>query len=192
MRIDWFERLQLALSRRVTTDCGLPDLLPAAVLVPLLDDAVGVGVLLTIRSSNLSHHPGQIAFPGGRLDPGETTLQTALRETDEEIGLLVPPQAILGRLCCRPSPAGYCAEPFVARLAWPQPLKLLPSEVTEAFIVPLNELLELTPTSGVVTSHGHDVTLHAYHWQERNIWGLTGNVLHELLEIIRTDVGSAP
>lgn len=192
MRTDWFTRLQQALTARTTHDCGFPDLLPAAVLVPLLDAADGVGVLLTVRSSDLAHHPGQIAFPGGRLDAGETTLQTALRETDEEVGLDVPASAILGRLDCRPSPAGYCAEPFVARLAWPQPLTLLASEVAETFIVPLNDLLELAPTQRVVNSHGREVTLHAYRWQERNIWGLTGNVLHELLQVIRADVGSVP
>jgi 8-oxo-dGTP pyrophosphatase MutT (NUDIX family) len=192
MRADWFDRLQQALAAHVLPDCSFPDLLPAAVLVPLLDAPEGIGVLLTVRSSDLAHHPGQIAFPGGRLDPGETTLQTALRETEEEVGLDVSPHAILGRLSCRPSPAGYCAEPFVARLPWPQPLTLLASEVAETFIVPLNELLALNPTEQVVTSQGREIRLHAYPWQGRNIWGLTGNVLHELLEIIRANVGSVP
>jgi 8-oxo-dGTP pyrophosphatase MutT (NUDIX family) len=192
VRSEWFGLLAQALGSRRTTGCGSPGLLPAAVLVPLLDGPDGVRVLLTVRSADLAHHPGQIAFPGGRVDAGENTLEAALRETREEIGVSVGEDSILGRLCCRPSPAGYCAEPFVANLRWPQPLELLASEVSSTFTVPLNELLELSPERQVVQAGQDSITLHAYRWQEWNIWGLTGNVLHELLEVIRTDVGGAP
>jgi 8-oxo-dGTP pyrophosphatase MutT (NUDIX family) len=195
VRTDWFSRLEQALNRRQTRDCGVPGLLPAAVLVPLLDrpdEPASVEVLLTVRSSDLENHPGQIAFPGGRVDPGETTLEAALRETVEEVGISVPGGDVLGKLCCRPSPAGYCAEPFVARLPWPQPLQLLEREVESVFTVPLNELLGITPDARQVEAETGSITLHSYRWQEWNIWGLTGNVLHELLEVIRADVGKAP
>lgn len=192
MRSEWFERLERALAEHEKRACSFPELLPAAVLVPLLDGPDGVEVLLTIRSSDLEHHPGQIAFPGGRVDAGETTLQAALRETQEEVGLHVAESALLGALCCHPSPAGYCAEPFVARLPWPQPLTLLPREVADTFTVPLNHLLALEPTARAASHGGLVATLHAYQWQQYSIWGLTGNVLHELLEVIRGSVGSAP
>ncbi|NDH37629.1 MAG: CoA pyrophosphatase, partial [Acidimicrobiia bacterium] len=71
---------------------------PSAVLVGLFDSSVGPQVLLTRRSESLSSHRGQIAFPGGRLEPGETSLQAALRETHEEIGLDATHAMVLGEL----------------------------------------------------------------------------------------------
>lgn len=192
MRSDWFKQLERALSEHEKRSCGFPELRPAAILVPLLDGPDGVEVLLTVRSNDLENHPGQIAFPGGRVDAGETTVQAALRETQEEVGLDVTETALLGRLCCHPSPAGYCAEPFVARLPWPQPLTLLASEVASTFTVPLNHLLALEPTAREASHRGLVATLHAYQWKQHSIWGLTGNVLHELLEVIRGSVGNAP
>src|SRR5690606_15769393 len=79
----------------------------AAVLVPLLDAPGGVEVLFTVRAAALKSHAGEIAFPGGRLDPGESHLEAALRETQEEVGLVVTPEQVLGRLSDHPSPAGH-------------------------------------------------------------------------------------
>jgi 8-oxo-dGTP pyrophosphatase MutT (NUDIX family) len=162
---------------------------PAAVLVPVLDAPDGPQLLFTLRADTLSHHAGQIAFPGGRSDPGETPEETARRETLEEIGLEIPAGAVLGRLSDHPSPALYTATPVVARVPWPQPLTLLDSEVREVFTADLKTLAALKPWQEVRESRGQRRTLHFYDYGGRVIWGLTGNVLKELLGLLKS-VGS--
>src|SRR5690606_3292732 len=111
----------------------------AAVRVPLLDGPAGLELLITVGASTLGSHAGQIALPGGRLEPGESFVEAAIRETAEEVGLEVQPQAVVGELSDHPSPAGYVARPIVAMLAWPQPVSVDPGEVAEVFTVPLSE-----------------------------------------------------
>ena len=168
---------------------NFPDFRRAAILVPLLRSNKGLELLYTVRSAALSNHAGQIAFPGGRLDDGETVIQAALRETYEEIGIRVAPEAILGTLHEHPSPAKYTVTPIVALLDWPQPLTLSEAEVTETFSVPLEALLNLTPRTEQRSHHGFARTLHFYdYWdgtRERIIWGLTGNVTKWLLDVLR-------
>jgi 8-oxo-dGTP pyrophosphatase MutT (NUDIX family) len=156
----------------------------AGVLVPLLDAPDGLELLFTVRASTLPHHAGQIAFPGGGLEHGESVVEGALREADEEIGLEVEATEVLGCLDDLPSPARYVATPVVAVVAWPQPLTLSPAEVDEAFTVPLAELSSLTPHSEERELRGVRRTIFSYRWNERNIWGFTGNVLHNLLHTL--------
>lgn len=168
---------------------NFPDFRRAAILVPLLAAPGGLELLYTVRSGALSNHAGQIAFPGGRLDEGESVVQAALRETFEEIGVRVAPGAVLGTLHEHPSPAKYTVTPIVALLNWPQPLVLSEAEVTETFSVPVEALLKLSPRTEQRSHHGLTRTLHFYeYWdggQERIIWGLTGNVTKWLLDILR-------
>lgn len=162
---------------------------PAAVLVPLIETGKNeYELLLTVRSNELRSHPGQIAFPGGRTDPGETPEETALRETAEEVGIAVHETDVLGRLGQHPSPAGFVATPVVAAIDWPQPLALEPAEVQEAFTVPLHDLARITPTSRVYTHGQYTRRLYSYTWQGRVIWGFTGNVIHELIGILHSHV----
>ena len=157
----------------------------AAVLVPLLKGEGGLELLFTVRSHGLSNHAGQIAFPGGRLDAGETLEGAAARETLEETGLAVEPSGLLGRLDDHPSPAGYIVTPVVGVLAWPQPLTLNPAEVAEAFCVPLANLRTLTPRSEERRLEHYRRLLHFYTWEERLIWGVTGNILKNLLDVLK-------
>ena len=154
----------------------------AAVLVPLLDAAGGVEERFTVRAAALKSHAGEIAFPGGRLDPGESHLEAALRETQEEVGLVVTPEQVLGRLSDHPSPAGYVATPFVARVPWPQPLELNTAEVDTVFSVPLAELAAIEPDTRVAELKRYRRLLYSYPWGEYLIWGFTGNVVRDLLE----------
>lgn len=156
----------------------------AAVLVPLLRGPDGLELLFTVRSAALSNHAGQISFPGGRSDPGETPAQTARRETLEEVGLEVGEDALLGELSELPSPARYVATPIVGVLDWPQPLTLNPAEVEEAFTVPLDALRTLEPRTEVRYLEGMERTLYYYPWRERMIWGMTGNILKNLLDVL--------
>lgn len=184
----FFTALQARLAAHQPQRVTLEGFRPAAVLVPVLDTPGEPQLLFTIRADTLSHHAGQIAFPGGRSDPGETPEETARRETFEEIGLEIPHDAVLGRLSDHPSPALYTATPVVARVAWPQPLTLLDSEVREVFTANLRDLAALEPWQEVRESRGQRRTLHFYDYGGRVIWGLTGNVLRELLELLKPEL----
>lgn len=156
----------------------------AAVLVPLLDGPAGLELLLTVRASTLRSHAGQIALPGGRLEPGESFVEAAIRETAEEVGLEVQPQAVVGELSDHPSPAGYVARPIVAMLAWPQPVSVDPGEVAEVFTVPLSELRAVVPRSELRELKDFKRRIFFYQWRERNIWGFTGNVIKDLFDVL--------
>ena len=102
----------------------LPEkLTPAAVLMPLIDRADGMTVLLTQRTAHLSAHAGQISFPGGRFEAGDGTPEnTALRETEEEIGLTRAHVEVLGRLSVRETGTGYRVVPVVGVITPPFPI----------------------------------------------------------------------
>ena len=159
----------------------------AAVLVPLLRGPDGFELLFTVRAATLANHAGQISFPGGRSDPGETLAQTARRETLEEVGLVVEEDDLLGELSELPSPARYIVTPIVGTVDWPQPLTLNRTEVEEAFTVPLNELRTLEPRTEVRYLEGVERTLFYYPWRSRLIWGMTGNVLKNFLDVLEAN-----
>ncbi|MFN3969990.1 MAG: NUDIX hydrolase [Gemmobacter sp.] len=106
---------------------------PAAVLVAVQDGRV----ILTKRSSALKHHPGQIAFPGGKLEPGETHEEAALREATEEIGLPRGLVQVLGHLPPHETVTGFCVLPVLAHVAGDFDWRPQPGEVDEVFTVPL-------------------------------------------------------
>lgn len=180
-----WQSLREQLKERPGRDCGFPVTAEAGILVPVLLADSGPELLFTVRSSRLRRHPGQIAFPGGHVEAGETLLEAALRETHEEVGLQVREQDVLGRLDSQPSPTGTCATPFIALVDWPQQLKLQDLEVDSTFTVPLSALHGIEPSSRLVHQPTFSRLLYSYDWQGRQIWGLTGNVLHEFLTVLR-------
>lgn len=184
--------LQRALAERSPTpdlSVAFPGYRRAAVLVPVLQASGGLELLFTVRSAGLPHHAGQISFPGGRLEPGESLADAARRETFEEVGLAVPETALLGTLHDLPSPARYLVTPVVGLVGWPQPLALSAAEVDEVFSVPVAELLTLTPKQEVRLLAGQQRVSYSYAHRslerERLIWGLTGTVVADLLSVLR-------
>jgi 8-oxo-dGTP pyrophosphatase MutT (NUDIX family) len=153
----------------------------AAVLVPVLDAPDGPALLFTVRSDDVPHHPGQVAFPGGRLAQGEDVVSAALRETYEEVGLVVDRDDVLGELDDHPSPAGLIATPVVARVDWPASLELQRSEVAATFVVSVATLARTPVRWEDRVTRGIARRLHWYDVGEHSIWGLTGNVMHDLL-----------
>jgi len=158
---------------------------PAAVLVPIVDHAEPT-VLLTQRAQHLPNHPGQISFPGGKIEKSDLDpLKAALRETDEEIGLdrsLIEP---LGFLDLYMTTLGYRIVPTVARVKPGFALKLNPAEVDSVFEVPLAFLMD----QANVQRHSRDwqgITRHYYAitFGERYIWGVTAGILRNLYDRI--------
>ena len=179
-----FDRLKTALAERERDVMHIEGFRKAAVLVPILQKEDGFELLFTVRSADLSSHAGQISFPGGRCDPGETITEAARRETLEEVGLTVAESDLLGFLDDHPSPARYIVTPVVALLPYPEQLKLNPAEVDAVFTAPLRDLFALTPYTEERQLMQYRRTLHFYPYGKQLIWGLTGNVLKNLLELL--------
>ncbi len=161
-------------------------LTPAAVLVGLVNRPEGLAVLLTQRTDHLHHHPGQISFPGGHMDPGdESPEETALRETEEEVGLHRRHVEPLGRLGEYVTRAGFSVTPVVAFIEPPFKVNPDPFEVEEVFEVPLAFLLD--PANHERHSHeieGHKREFHAMSFEDYYIWGATAGMLINLYEVL--------
>jgi 8-oxo-dGTP pyrophosphatase MutT (NUDIX family) len=176
--------LQKVLRERSRLKLEWPGFRKAAVLVPILKTETGYELLFTVRSAQLSNHAGEISFPGGRIDEGESTHGAARREAFEEIGITVTSENILGFLDDVPSPANYIVTPVVALLEKPLDFTLSQAEVSEIFTADLEALSRLEPRSEERVLYGQHRLIHFYSYQERLIWGLTGNVVKNLLDIL--------
>jgi len=160
---------------------------PAAVLVPVVGDGpLAEGTLIyTLRSQNLAHHRGQISFPGGAIEAGETPAEAALREAREEIGLDPGRVTVLGALAPVLSPAGYWVRPVVGRVAGEPELRINPAEVAGVLRVPVRELLAAPAwpewRRGRYVWH--------YPWRGYDIWGVTGNITHDFLTRLKGGEG---
>jgi 8-oxo-dGTP pyrophosphatase MutT (NUDIX family) len=158
---------------------------PAAVLVPVVDRAEPT-VLLTQRAIHLPQHPGQISFPGGKIEPSdETPLAAALREAEEEVGLDMSVIDPIGYLDLYMTTQGFRIVPLLARIAPDYRLALNASEVDEAFEVPLQFLME----PGNHQKHSRDWEgIKRYYFEipfeHRKIWGVTAGILRNLYEKI--------
>ena len=159
---------------------------PAAVLVPLVDHAHGMSVLLTQRTAHLSAHAGQISFPGGRIEQHDPdAVAAALRETHEEVGL--PPERVdvIGRLDTYITGTGFEITPIVGLLAPPFALAIDPYEVAEAFEVPLAFILDRRNHQRVEReSAGRRRCFFVLPYEGRNIWGATAGILVNLAEVL--------
>ena len=126
-----FERIPIALDDRRHA---------AVALIVTKNEAGDACYLVTRRSDSLRAHSGQLAFPGGRIDAGETPLEAALRETREEIGLHLTEAEVVGQLDDYATRSGYVMTPFVAWVEDPSSIEPNPAEVQSVFHVPLNTL----------------------------------------------------
>jgi len=161
---------------------GGKPLIPAAVLVPLVVHEDGLNVMLTKRTDHLNNHGGQISFPGGRVDDSDRdALHTALRETEEEVGLHSKDIEIIGELDEYIVGTGYLVNPIIGVIEPPFELTLHEGEVAEVFEVPLEFLI--TPEN--MKRHAREfegIKRHyfAITWEEYFIWGATAGMLRNL------------
>ncbi|MBN8528033.1 MAG: CoA pyrophosphatase [Caulobacterales bacterium] len=154
---------------------------PAAVLVPVMAHADGATVLLTRRADSLTSHTGQIAFPGGRLDPGETAVQAALREAWEEVALAPASVEVLGLGDAYETGSGFLVTPVVGWVTPPVALAPSPDEVAELFETPWDFLMDVANhRRDHLEMNGARRFYWAMPWNERYIWGVTAGLLKAL------------
>lgn len=159
----------------------------AAVLVPLIERGDGLNVLLTLRSSNLRHHAGQVSFPGGRIEPGDAgPWEAALREAREEIGLDPARVERVGYLRDHLVITGFRVTPVVAFVTPGFDLALDRTEVEDVFELPLHYVLD--PANHRPRDRkfaGFTVLTWEILYGDRQIWGATANMLLTLARLIR-------
>lgn len=166
-----------------TLDLNYPE---AGILVPVTDDPGNPEMIFTLRSEHLSTHSGQVAYPGGKRDPGDLSLAaTALRETHEEIGL--PPDQVeiispLGQVMSR---HGILVTPYVGVVPEEHPLEPNPGEIDSVFRVPLSFFLEdRRERTDALPFQNQTIHVPCYRWERYQIWGLSAVVLVDFLNAV--------
>ena len=162
------------------------ELKPAGVLIPIVERRAGLTVLLTERSAELKHHAGQIAFPGGRMEPGDPDIvQTALRETHEEVGIAPERVTVVGYLPPLPTVTGYAVTPVIGVVSGAVTPSIDTSEVSSAFEVPLAFVLDsANARAGLREFQGRKIPVVEFRYAGYRIWGATAHMLVELRKIV--------
>jgi 8-oxo-dGTP pyrophosphatase MutT (NUDIX family) len=155
----------------------------AAVLVPLFVDAGQLWTVLTKRSEELPHHRGQIAFPGGTNEIGEDAWQTALRETEEEIGISGTKVLRLGELDELETPTGFRIVPCVGAIPTGIETAINEEEIAEVFTVPLLAFSDVRMAEDrLVKIDGMERMIRIYHVGRHQVWGLTARIIQCLTQ----------
>jgi 8-oxo-dGTP pyrophosphatase MutT (NUDIX family) len=174
---------------------------PAAVLIPLFqnhsskEDADGWQVLLTRRTNSVAEHQGQVAFPGGRADPTDTTPEmTALREAREEIGLDPTKVRILGRMQILHTISNYIVTPIVGVIPWPFMFQLEETEVSRVFSIPLNWLADpnnherrnrtIPETLVKILQKDSFPVIYFHPYKDELLWGVSAEITVRLIDIL--------
>lgn len=170
-----------------------PTLRAAAVLVPIIEYAAGPKVLLTRRSDHLGNHAGQVAFPGGKIEPGETAAQAALREADEEVGLKAAFIEVAGFLDAYETGTGFRIVPVVSFVRPGFTLQVYDGEVAEVFEVPLSFLMDpKNHERHKATWRGKEREYYAMPYNGHYIWGATAGMLKNMYDQIFADATYLP
>lgn len=189
LSVDWL-RLNFApaATAPVTKTPPVPEasLVPAAVLVPIVDRESGLTVLLTQRTAHLRDHAGQVSFPGGRCESRDATpIDTALRESHEEVGIETGQVEVLGTLPDHLTTTGFRITPVVGIVAPPLNLRLDDFEVDEVFEVPLEFFLDVANyRCETVVVDSQRRSFWAVPWRGYFIWGATASILVSLREVL--------
>lgn len=156
----------------------------AAVLIPVVDHGDASTVILTKRADKLKNHSGQIAFPGGRIDPDDVSPEAAaLRETSEEIGLASGYIDVIGRLPDYVTGSGYRIAPVLGVVRPGFQLTVNPDEVDDIFEVPLGFLMDpANHNRASRTWQDQERFFYAMPYEERYIWGVTAGIIRALYE----------
>jgi len=189
------ERLKLLLAAKEKATTPASGEVLAAVLIPLFYKEGQYHILFTKRTDRVKTHKGEICFPGGAYEPQDINLlNTALRETDEEIG--IPPKniEIMGGLENSTTAAsGFVISSFVGLIPYPHPLKLEEREIEEVLEVPVSFLLDPgNLREELWERNGRKFQVQFYNYHDRIIWGATGRILKIFLPIWAEAVSEKP
>jgi len=159
---------------------------PAGVLIPLLERRDGLAVLLTQRAAELTHHAGQVSFPGGRMEENDADVRAAaLREAHEEVGIEPQRVTVLGYLQPMPTITGYAVTPVIGLVTEDVELVTDPTEVEYAFEVPLAHLMDQRNERLVEREiYGRRFSMIEFHYQGERIWGATAHMILTLRKTI--------
>jgi 8-oxo-dGTP pyrophosphatase MutT (NUDIX family) len=178
-------RLREMLARRVSIAIDAPQLRRACVLIPLMPTNGSWSVLFTRRADNLASHSGQIAFPGGAVEDGESLPDAAVREAEEEVGIPRRHVEIIGRLDDLITNSGFLVAPFVGVIHEPIAYAMQETEVVEVFEVPIDALLDpAKPEVRYLPFRNRQHPVYFYVHDKYEIWGLTGRMLKEFLDMV--------
>jgi 8-oxo-dGTP pyrophosphatase MutT (NUDIX family) len=165
-----------------------PAMIPASVLMPIIEHEDGTRLLLTQRTAHLYDHAGQVSLPGGRVDQGDASpVDTALRETEEEVGLHRRHVEVLGTLPDYFTGSGFRITPVVALVRPPIDLRADPFEVAEIFEVPLTFLMDGANHQRRTAElpNGARRSFYAMPYERFFIWGATAGMLRNLFHFLR-------
>jgi 8-oxo-dGTP pyrophosphatase MutT (NUDIX family) len=176
-----------ALRSRIPRKADRPDFRQAAVLLPLYQSETGPHLILTKRTEEVPTHKGQIGFPGGGFEEGDADLlTTAIRETQEEIGLDPGDIEILGSLDDTVTVTSrHVVRPFVGFVPHPYPYRLDPFEIERLIHLPILPLLAGAPFREETWERdGQPVIVYFYEYEGDTIWGLTARILKQFVETV--------
>lgn len=157
------------------------DLRPAAVLAAITERHDRPGFLLIHRPGNMRSHPGQVAFPGGKIDPGETPIEAALREAYEELGIHERDVTVIGESDIYRTGSGYAITPVVAVVPPDLELNPSPTEVAQWFEAPVDFVFDAeNHTRRSAHWQGLERRYIEIMWQEHRIWGVTAGIINNL------------
>lgn len=200
------ERLRSVLQVRHRQMENLEDFRPAAVMIPLVYENEQWNVLFEVRAQGLQWQPGDVCFPGGRVDgTDQSPADTAVRELIEELGISPEDVELVGPLDYIVSPIGVMVYPYVGIIRKPELININQQEVAEVFTVPLEYLLNEAPVIGhmeagtrpspdfplhlLASDYKQDwkkrfkYALHFYSYGDKVIWGLTGRILYGFMQL---------
>lgn len=178
-----FQEITQHLAAHPARPLAQEELRPAAVLVPLFLRNAEPWVLFTRRTEHLKNHGGEISFPGGGAEPDDADLwQTALRETEEEMGIAAADVKRLGQLDDFVSIYGYLVTPYVGSFSDAYPYRPDPGEIAEVIELPLQKLRDPQIYHQEDWQHkGRSIPVDFYQLEGHNIWGMTAAILKQFL-----------
>jgi 8-oxo-dGTP pyrophosphatase MutT (NUDIX family) len=158
----------------------------SAVLVALVDHPDGPSVILTRRTDHLRNHPGQISFPGGRVEESESVHEAAVREAHEEVGLDPESVHIIGELDPLTTfVSNSLIIPIVARIEGVPSFSIQEEEVARVFMSPLHDLArEDTYRNEWWSRPQGDINIHFFELDDETVWGATGRILRQLIDVV--------
>lgn len=191
-KIDHWTAVRSAVERHRHEPMDAEGTMAAAVLIALVPHEEGPCVVFQVRSYDVEHHKGEISFPGGAVDPEDPDLRhTALRESQEELGIDPGHVEVLGEMSHYITHTGFHVTPYVGVLdRAPYPYVASEIEVAEVLDVPLDHLLDPANWSHTERERdGQTWTMRSYHWGEHAIWGATATMLQRFLSDVAAELG---